>query len=432
MLRKLLDRIEPMFKPGGKYEKLYPLYEANDTFLYTPGEVAEGKTHVRDAIDTKRMMSMVIVALLPCILMACYNTGYQAQNVINANPTAYAVPEDQSLFDSVWSGQWRYLLMDQMGIDYTADRGSFLSFASLIPCFLHGLLYFLPVYIVTMAVGGHCELIFSIIRKHEINEGFLVTGMLFPLTLPPNIPLWQVALGIIFGVVIGKEIFGGTGKNFLNPALTARAFLYFAYPTKISGDAVWTSVDGYSGATVLGELANAEANANVGEVIAGMNTTAGTSWWDFFIGNIHGSMGETSTLCCLIGAAILIATRIGSWRIMSGVVLGMVGFSLFLKVLPFPEPVANVMPWWHLVIGGFAFGTVFMATDPVSATMTSTGKWYYGALIGVVTVLVRSINPAFPEGIMLAILFANVFAPLIDYFVVQQNIKRREARYAKA
>jgi Na+-transporting NADH:ubiquinone oxidoreductase subunit B len=441
MLRKLLDQIEPLFHKGGVLEKLYPLYEANDTFLYTPSDVTKGATHVRDAIDTKRMMTMVIIALLPCIFMACYNTGYQAQKTIAA--TGFAPPMDHGFVDALWSGSWRYNVMDFLGIDYTSDRGAFLNPMNIIPCFLHGLLFFLPVYLVCMVVGGHCELIFSIIRKHEINEGFLVTGMLFPLTLPPTIPLWQVAIGIAFGVVVGKEIFGGTGRNFLNPALTARAFLYFAYPTKISGDKVWTAVggfeetantvmvDGYTGATVLGYVANSTAaDGTVNEIIQemGKNSTSGTSWWDFFIGNVHGSMGETSTLACLIGAAILIACGIGSWRIMGGVLIGMVAFS---SLLMFGEqPVWNLGPMWHLVIGGFAFGTVFMATDPVSASMTRKGKWVYGFMIGFLTVLVRAVNPAFPEGIMLAILFANVFAPLIDYFVVEANVKRRASRYA--
>jgi Na+-transporting NADH:ubiquinone oxidoreductase subunit B len=369
---------------------------------------------------------MVILALLPCIFMAMYNTGYQAEQVISAEGSSFVKPE-HSLLEAVWSGSWRYNLMDMVGVDYTADRGSFLNPSSILPCMFHGALFFLPVYIVCMAVGGHCELIFSVIRKHEINEGFLVTGMLFPLTLPPTIPLWQVAVGIMFGVVVGKEIFGGTGRNFLNPALTGRAFLYFAYPTKISGDAVWTAVDGYTGATVLGEAAAATSGSISTIVSSGM----GSSWWNFFIGNVHGSMGETSALCCIIGAVILIATRIGSWRIMSGTMIGMALFSALLWLLPTgDEPVMNILPWWHMVIGGFAFGTVFMATDPVSASMTKTGKWYYGGLIGFMTVLVRSVNPAFPEGIMLAILFANVFAPLIDYFVVQANVKRRAARYA--
>jgi Na+-transporting NADH:ubiquinone oxidoreductase subunit B len=429
--------VEPLFHKGGPLEVLYPLYEANDTFLYTPGEVAEGKTHVRDAIDTKRMMSMVILALLPCIFMACYNTGYQAQKTIAA--TGYEPPIHDAA-EMLWSGSWRYAALDFIGIDVAGLEGGFLNPRNIVPCFLHGLLFFLPVYIVCMAVGGTCELIFSVIRGHEINEGFLVTGMLFPLTLPATIPLWQVAVGIAFGVVIGKEIFGGTGRNFLNPALTARAFLYFAYPKQISGDKVWTAVgtfgetatsdavDGYSGATMLGYVAN--QTGSVGEVISkmGEDVTASTSWWSCFIGDMHGSMGETSTLACLIGAAILIATGVGSWRTMVGVVAGMVVFSLML--MPFSHPIMNLGPFWHMVIGGFAFGTVFMATDPVSSAMTNKGRIMYGVLIGVLTVMVRAINPAFPEGIMLAILFANVFAPLIDYFVVEQNVKRREARYA--
>ena len=440
MLRQLLDKVEPLFHKGGPLEKLYPLYEANDTFLYTPGEVAHGKTHVRDAIDTKRMMSMVIFALLPCIFMACYNTGYQAQKTIAA--TGYT-PPIHDVQEMIWSGSWRYAALDAIGIDVGGLDSGFLSPSNILPCFIHGLLFFLPVYIVCMAVGGTCELIFSVIRGHEINEGFLVTGMLFPLTLPATIPLWQVGVGIAFGVVIGKEIFGGTGRNFLNPALTARAFLYFAYPKQISGDKVWTAVgtfgetatsdavDGYSGATMLGYVAN-EKTGTVSDVVAQMGeaSTSATTWLQCFIGNMHGSMGETSTLACLIGAAILIATGVGSWRTMAGVVGGMVGFSLLLMLFGFDSPIMNLGPMWHLVIGGFAFGTVFMSTDPVSSAMTNSGRIYYGLLIGVLTVMVRAINPAFPEGIMLAILFANVFAPLIDWFVVNQNIKRREARYA--
>lgn len=430
MLRKLLDSIEPLFHKGGRLEKLYPLYEANDTFLYTPGEVTKGGTHVRDAIDTKRMMSIVIVALLPCILMAMYNTGYQAQKII---ATGQEVATSENLMDALWTGNWRADVLQYFSIlndKYTCtDPGSFLSLGSLLGCIFHGALFFIPVYAVCMIVGGHCELIFSVIRKHEINEGFLVTGMLFPLTLPPTIPLWQVAMGIAFGVVVGKEIFGGTGRNFLNPALTARAFLYFAYSKQISGDGVWTAVDGYSSPTILGAVA-AEGAMPVGETVAEMQS----SWGHFFMGNVHGSMGETSTLCVLIGAAVLIAAGIGSWRIMLGSLIGMVGLSSLLCIIPGTEDAwgqaATIAPWWHLVIGGFAFGTVFMATDPVSASMTLKGKWMYGILIGFMTVMVRSINPAFPEGIMLAILFANVFAPFIDWCVVQSNIKRRVSRYA--
>jgi Na+-transporting NADH:ubiquinone oxidoreductase subunit B len=438
MLRKLLDKVEPLFHKGGRLEKLYPLYEANDTFLYTPGEVTKGGTHVRDAIDTKRMMSMVIVALLPCILMAMYNTGYQAQKIYAAGAE---VATSETLTDALWSGNWRADALQWLGVldaDYKcADPGSFLSPSNWFYCIAHGALFFLPVYIVCMVVGGHCELIFSVIRKHEINEGFLVTGMLFPLTLPATIPLWQVAVGIAFGVVVGKEIFGGTGRNFLNPALTARAFLYFAYPTKISGDAVWTatqSVDGYTGATVLGAVAQVTPEPmSVGQIVASGAVAGGTSWWDFFIGNIHGSMGETSLLCILIGAAVLIACGVGSWRIMTGSLIGLTAFSSLLWLVPTFDTwgnASNISPMWHWVIGGYAFGTVFMATDPVSAAMTRKGKWAYGLLIGFMTVLVRSVNPAFPEGIMLAILFANVFAPFIDWCVVQSNIKRRVARYA--
>ncbi len=437
MLRKLLDKAHPLFAKGGKLEKLYPLYEAKDTFLYTPGEITDKVTHVRDGIDLKRMMSMVIIALLPCIFFAMYNTGFQANRVIDACVVQNAdyQPDD-----------WHYQIVDMVGVPTTNDGHGFLHPSTIIPCLLHGAIFFLPVYIVTMAAGGTFEVIFAIVRKHEINEGFLVTGMLFPLTLPATIPLWQVAIGIIFGVVIGKEIFGGTGKNFLNPALTARCFLYFAYAPNISGSQVWTAVNGFSGATALGALAEGTKTTELeelsGSVSVVTDAAAGESsvlveklatpitWWDAFIGNIHGSMGETSTLACLIGAFILIAVGIGSWRIMAGVVIGAVALSA--AFMPFPESakyaLMGVGPHWHLVIGGLAFGAVFMATDPVSASMTDTGKWIYGILIGAITIMVRVINPAFPEGVMLAILFGNVFAPLIDYFVVQANIKRRLAR----
>lgn len=399
ILRNQLDRIAPNFEHGGKWEKLYPLYEAADTFLFTPGEVAKTNAHVRDAIDLKRMMSMVIVALLPCIFMAMYNTGYQVN--LHAESAAEV-------------GTWQADLYSYTGLGF--DENNFFH------CFVLGAFYFLPVYIVTMSVGGAWEALFAIVRKHEINEGFLVTGMLFPLTLPPSIPLWQVALGISFGVVIGKEIFGGTGRNFLNPALTARAFLYFAYPAQISGDAVWTGIDGFSGATPLGAAA---AGGMQGVYDSGV--TLGQA----FLGTIQGSMGETSALACLIGAVILIITGIGSWRIMLSVVLGALAFSSVLFLIGSESnPMFQMNPIWHLAVGGFAFGTVFMATDPVSASMTERGKWFYGFLIGAMTILIRVINPAFPEGIMLAILFGNVFAPLIDYFVIQANIKRRLARNA--
>lgn len=419
LLRDQLDKVAPLFHEGGKLERLYPLYEAADTFLYTPGETTRAPSHVRDALDMKRMMSMVVFALGPCILMALYNTGYQANLAIQAG----AAPVDS----------WRESVLGAVGLGGHDPN-------SLISCVVHGALWFLPVYIVTVAVGGTCELIFALVRRHEINEGFLVTSMLFPLTLPPTIPLYQVAYGIIFGVVIGKEIFGGTGKNFLNPALTARAFLYFAYPAHITGDwkesgvGVWLAAqkaDGVSGATTLGEMVSAPEGQTPGTVMSGV-AGGDFTFWDAMTGFIAGSMGETSVIACLLGAAILIATGIGSWRIMSGCVIGALAmaFTLWGFRNLSDNPVADISPWWHLVIGGFAFGVVFMATDPVSAAMTEIGKWWYGALIGVMTILIRVVNPAFPEGIMLAILFGNVMAPLIDYFVIQANVQRRMARYA--
>ena len=298
---------------------------------------------------------------------------------------------------------------------------------------VHGALYFVPLFLVTNIAGGLCEVIFSCIRKHEINEGFLVSGMLFPLILPATMPWWQAALGIAFGVVVAKEVFGGTGKNFLNVALTGRAFLYFAYPAQITGDTIWRSIDGVTGATPLGALGSLPAQqASVG-MDAVTNTIAngglGIDWLTAFIGIHPGSMGETSALACLFGAVVLIGAGIGSWKIMAGVVLGALGSSSILYLIGSDTNAVFAMPpCWHLVVGGFAFGTVFMATDPVTGAFTDGGKWVYGILIGFMTILVRVINPAFPEGIMLAILFGNVFAPLIDYFFVQANIKRRLAR----
>ncbi|GAB4156667.1 MAG: NADH:ubiquinone reductase (Na(+)-transporting) subunit B [Planctomycetaceae bacterium] len=404
-LRRFLDRIRPKFEKGGKFDRLYPLYEAADTFLYTPGEVTQEPSHVRDGLDMKRMMSIVVVALLPCVCMALWNTGYQANSALAT--MNIDSPEG-----------WRAGLVTSLGGGFNPD--------SIWDCLLHGAVYFIPVYFVSMAVGGMWEVIFSCVRKHDINEGFLVTGLLFPLTLPPTIPLWQVALGISFGVVFGKEVFGGTGKNFLNPALTARAFLYFAYPAAMTGDAIWIAVDGMSGATPLGQLATAD-------VAVGMDAISVT-WSQAFLGTIPGSMGETSTLACLFGALILILTGIGSCRIMVGVLLGGVVFSwLFYGIGmvasdQLTNPMFQMPPWWHFTVGGFAFGLVFMATDPVSAAMTQTGQWFYGFLIGAMTILIRVINPAFPEGIMLAILFGNVFAPVIDSMVLWANIRRRKRR----
>lgn len=419
-LRRMLGRMKPAFSKGGKLEKLYPLYEGVDTFLFTPGEVTQNASHVRDGMDLKRMMITVVVALVPCIYMAMWNTGYQANLTLS---------ENLGLRTAALEG-WRGVLLSRVGLEF--DPNCWLANV------LHGAFYFVPVFLVCNIVGGAWEVLFACVRKHEVNEGFLVTGMLFPLTLPPTIPLWQVALGISFGVVLGKEVFGGTGKNFLNPALTARAFLYFAYPAQMTGDRIWriwTAVDGFSGATPLGTLASAKVETGMYAITeaAGLDI----SWGEAFLGTISGSMGETSTLACLIGALILIVTGVGSWRIMAGVLIGAMGLSglfYWLGTGPVADSITNAMflmpPQWHLVVGGLAFGLVFMATDPVSAAMTEPGMWFYGALIGVMTILIRVVNPAFPEGIMLAILFGNVFAPLIDHVVVQANIKRRQARNA--
>lgn len=390
-LRKKLDAIAPLFEKGGKFEKWYPLWEAGDSFLYTPGHRTMSGPHVRDAIDLKRMMTTVVIALMPCILWSIFNTGYQAMLADSSYGLAAA---DSITMDVVMSASWI------------------------------GLLSFLPIYIVTLAAGGAVEALFSIVRKHEINEGFLVTSMLFPLIVPASLPLWQVAVGIIFGTLIGKEVFGGTGMNILNPALTGRLFLFIAYPAQISGE-VWTllpsdpalAVDGHSGATALAAFYTDGANA-----------LQDMSWWDAFLGLMPGSFAETSTLACLIGAVILIASGVGSWRIMLGCLFGMVGMSYLLNFFAAPGHYMAIDWTWHLVVGGFAFGTVFMATDPVSASQTDTGKWIYGILIGLLTVLVRVLNPAYPEGMMLAIIFMNVFAPTIDYYVVKANVKRREKR----
>ncbi len=393
-LRKILDNAEKQFLKGGKLEKYYPLFEATDTLLYSTNTKTKSGPHVRDALDLKRMMLTVVIALIPAIIMALYNTGYQANLVISGS--------------NLGPSNWQQELLAWLGIGF--DPNCFLDNV------IHGLTYFLPIILVTVAVGGFWEVLFAIIRKHEINEGFFVTTFLFPLILPPEIPLWQVALGISFGVVIGKEVFGGVGMNILNPALTARAFLFFAYPAQISGDKVWVAVDGISSATPLAQFAD-------------HSLTVTASWWDSFIGLIPGSMGETSTLAALIGAVILIVTRIGSWRIMLSVLVGMVGMSLiFNSIGSSTNPMFAVTPMWHLVIGGFAFGAVFMATDPVSAAMTEQGKYLYGLLIGIIVVLVRVVNPAFPEGMMLAILFGNVFAPIIDKIFINKNIKQRLTR----
>lgn len=395
ILRKFFDNQEKHFTKGGKLEKLFPLYEALDTFAFTSGKVTRSASHIRDTLDLKRMMMMVVYALIPAVLMAFYNTGLQTnlgfERAGGAEPT-----------------HWQHHVVAWLGIGFDP--------ASILGNMVLGALYFLPVYIVTLAVGGVWETLFAAVRKHEINEGFLVTSLLFPLILPPNIPYWQVAIGITFGVVIGKEVFGGVGMNILNPALTARAFLFFAYPAAISGDKVWVAVDGLSQATPLAQFADSAV-------------TVSASWYDAFIGLIPGSMGETSTLAVLIGAVILIVSKVGSWKIMLSVLAGMIVTSLGFNLLgSSTNPMFALSPQWHLVTGGFAFGAVFMATDPVSAAITENGKVIYGLLIGILVVMVRVVNPAFPEGMMLAILFMNVFAPIIDKYYINQNIKRRLAR----
>ncbi len=425
-LRDVLDKVHPLFAKGGLLEVAYPMYEALDTFLYTPGEVASGKTHVRDGIDLKRMMITVVMALVPVTLFGMWNVGYQANSAIQKMEAAG--------IDHV--GDWHYTIYNAIG--FANDPSSIAGNLIL------GAIFFIPIYAVCMFVGGHIELVFSVLRGHEINEGFLVTGLLFPLTLPASIPLWQVALGIAFGVIVAKEVFGGTGRNFLNVALTSRAFLYFAYAGQISGDKVWTAVDGFSGATALGQMANAQPGEGIANpAIHSLGEVAyrwgdeGITWMSTFLGTIQGCVGETSALLCIVGAGILIATGIGSWKIMAAVIGGVIGTTLMMNGLAAfsPEtaaanPMLGVPFYWHLTIGGLAFGLVFMATDPVSASMTDKGKWFYGALIGFMTVLIRVVNPAFPEGIMLAILFGNVFAPLIDYYVVQFNVSSRKKRYA--
>ncbi len=382
LVRKTLDKVKPNFEKGGKLEKFYPAFDAFETFLFVPGETTPSKgAHIRDAIDLKRTMILVVISLMPCLFFGMYNAGYQ-----------------------------HYLALGLADVTF-ADQ------------FLFGALKVLPLVIVSYAAGLTIEFIFAIIRKHKINEGFLVTGMLIPLVMPIDVPLWMVAISTVFAVIIGKEVFGGTGMNILNPALTARAFLFFAYPTKMSGAEVWINtstdqgqkvVDGFSGETALGNAA-----AGFADKIP--------NFWDSFLGLIPGSVGETSTLACLIGAAILLFTGIGSWRIMLSVFIGGIVMVTIFNLFG-SNVLMQIDPLHQIVLGGFAFGAVFMATDPVSAAHTNTGKYIYGFLIGLFAILFRVFNPAYPEGMMLAILFMNVMAPLIDHYVVEANIKRRLKR----
>lgn len=397
ILRNWFDSLEPHFHKGGRYEKWYALYEAVDTGFFQPSDVTKTTAHVRDGIDLKRIMITVWVCAFPAMFFGMYNLGFQANTIMAAQGIASAA-------------DWHAPLIELLA-GYNPD--------SWWDCLWHGAVYFVPIYMTTFIVGGAWEVLFSMVRGHEVNEGFFVTSILFALICPPNLPLWQVALGISFGVVIGKEVFGGTGKNFLNPALTGRAFLFFAYAPYMSGDSVWTAVDGYTGATALSVAASDGLDVLQQQM----------TWFDGFIGNMHGSIGETSTLAILLGGAVLLIMGIASLRIVLGVMIGMIATSLVFNMVGSDTNLMFALPWyWHLVLGGFAFGMIFMATDPVSASMTNAGKWWFGGLIGVMVVLIRVVNPAFPEGMMLAILFANLMAPLIDHVVVQANIKRRLAR----
>lgn len=386
LVRNLLDSIKPHFEKGGKLEKLHPAYDAFETFAFVPDHTAQSGAHVRDAIDLKRTMITVVLAMIPCLIFGMWNTGYQ-----------------------------HYLALG-MEVDIMQE-------------FLFGLGKVLPIIIVSYGVGLGIEFLFASIRNHQVNEGYLVSGMLIPLIMPVDVPLWMVAVATVFAVVIGKEVFGGTGMNILNPALTARAFLFFAYPTKMSGDQVWINtsteagqqvVDGFSGATALGDLA--------------VNGTQQYSLAEMFLGTIPGSIGETSALACLIGAAVLLYTGIGSWRVMLSVFLGgAVMAAIFNAVAPYAVSEAqqqfmSIGILEQLCLGGFMFGAVFMATDPVTAAQTNKGKFWYGFFIGLFAIMIRVFNPAYPEGMMLAILLMNVFAPLIDHYVVQANIKRRLKR----
>ncbi|MGM0433066.1 MAG: NADH:ubiquinone reductase (Na(+)-transporting) subunit B [Pseudomonadota bacterium] len=399
-LRQIFDRIEPHFEKGGRFERWYPLYEAVDTIFYTPPSVTRTNAHVRDGIDLKRIMITVWFCVFPAMFFGMWNAGYQANTYLAEQGMAMTDEGLRAAFISALAGNDPGSIWDNI---------------------IFGAAYFVPIYFVTFVVGGFWEVLFATVRKHEVNEGFFVTSILFALILPPTIPLWQVALGITFGVVVAKEIFGGTGKNFLNPALTGRAFLYFAYPAQISGNEVWTAVDGFSGATALSVAAS--------DGMEGLSDHL--TWFDAFFGFMQGSVGETSTLAILIGGAVLLLMKIASYRIVFGTLIGLIGTALlFNAVGSDSNPMFEIPPHWHFVIGGFAFAMMFMATDPVSASMTNTGRWVFGIFIGVMTVLIRVVNPAFPEGVMLAILFANLFAPFIDHLVIQANIKRRQARVA--
>jgi Na+-transporting NADH:ubiquinone oxidoreductase subunit B len=399
-LRDLHDKADPLFQKGGPLQKLYPLWEAHDTAMFTPGHVTRTAPHVRDGMDLKRMMITVVIALQPCVLFALYNTGFQAMTAMAQGAT----PLDT----------WQTAIYEGLGLWYNPSN--------VVMCAIFGALHFLPILAVGFLVGSVVEIGSAMIRGHEVNEGFLVTGFLLPLTLPQTIPLWMVGLGMAFGMVFGKEVFGGTGMNFLNPALTARAFLFFAYPAYMSGDQPWIAadfqgIDSFSGATWLAQAAVTEG------------ALEGARFGDAFFGFIPGSMGETSAFCALLGLGILLLTRVASWQTVAGVTIGTILLAGLLNAFgSTSNPMFSVPFWWHMVLGGWAFGMVFMATDPVSSAYTPSGRFLYGLGIGFLVVLIRVVNPAYPEGMMLAILFMNMFAPLIDHFIVSANITRRLER----
>ena len=389
LLKKVLDKYRENFEEGGKLERLYPIYEATDTILFSTNEVTKTGPHIRDSIDTKRVMILVVISLLPLYFFGATNIGFQNSIAIG-------------LERSNWEN------------------------------FRFGFSKILPIIIVTFTAGAFWELLFAVVRKHPVSEGFLVTCALIPLTMPAGIPLWQIVVATTFGIVIGKEIFGGVGMNIFNPALMARVFIFFTYPTKISGDKVWVlGPDGYSGATAL-SIPAAELNQDAFTLLNNFGQFD-YSWWNMFWGWIPGSIGETNKFLIIIGALFLAYIKIVNWRVMFGAVLGLVGTALLTNlVAPFSSnSMFTIPPHYHLVMGSFLFGTAFMATEPVTGCHTNQGRWIYGILFGSLTVIIRSINPAYPEGVMLSILFVNAFAALIDWFVIQANIKRRQARYAQ-
>ena len=401
-LRSVNESIKPKFMPGGTQAKWFPIYDAIENFIFSSTHKTTNPIHVRDSIDIQRIMVIVWLAAFPAMFFGMYNIGNQTLDYL-------------SVIGTYNTNDWHHVLINFVG--YNND--SFLSKIWI------GAVYFIPIYAVTFAVGILWEILFAVVRKHEINEGFFVSSILFALSCPPDLPLWQAAMGITFGIVIGKEVFGGTGKNFLNPALTGRAFLYFAYPSQLSGDKAWIAglsdtgitPEGFSGATPLGYAAE--------DGLQGL--TDNFSWFDALVGNIPGSVGETSVIAIGIASIILLATKVASYRIILGTFIGMIVMSSILNIAGSDTNPMFQVPWhWHFVIGSFAFGLVFMATEPVSGSATNAGRWIYGALIGVTVVLIRVINPAFPEGMMLAILFANLFAPVIDHMVVSNNIAKRK------